>query len=153
MPLTLNTRVRELHWPDRRKQHSNVGQSNSLPIMCILPLQRSRVMCFGLVGSHYQLCTFYTVINLLVTNLFYIHARHRMIEAAWRDKKKRKKGMLQSVPWSVGRSFSDVTSAWLGSPIQPIRRNQQHRSAFLNISSQAKNANHWSVEELFLALK
>ena len=47
--------------------------------------------------------------------------------------------MLQSVPWSVGRSFSDVTSARLGSPIQPIRRNQQHRSAFLNISSQAES--------------
>ena len=48
--------------------------------MCGLPLQRGRIMYFESVGSHNQLCTFHTLINLLVTSLFYIQARHRMIE-------------------------------------------------------------------------
>ena len=29
-------------------------------------------LCFALTGSHNQLCTFHSLINLLVTNLFYI---------------------------------------------------------------------------------
>ena len=92
-------------------------------------------MCFGLVGSHNQLCTLHTLTNLLVTNLFYIHARHWMIETARQDKN----GMLQSAPWSVGRSLSDVTSVSRKSPNQPIRRSQELQSVFLNISSQAEN--------------
>ena len=144
--LKFYARLQETHRPDRqkqhsnlgqsnRKQHSNLGQSNSLPIMCILPLQRGLIMYFGLVGSQNQLCTFYTLKNVLVTNLFYIHARHRTIELATGAKN----GVLQSVPWSVGRSRSDVTSASRGSPNQPIRRNQKHRIVFLNICSQAEN--------------
>ena len=105
--LKFNASVQEIHQPNQQKQHSNPGQSNSLPIMCILPLQHGRFMCFGLVGSHNQLCTFHTLINLLVTNLFYIYAQHQMIEAArWN-----KNGVLQSVPWSVGRLLSEVTAA------------------------------------------
>ena len=92
-------------------------------------------MYFGLMGSHNQLCTFHTLINLLVAYLFYIHARHRMIEAARRDKN----NVLQGEPWSVGRLFSDVMSALCRSPNQPIRRSQEHQSMFLNISSLAEN--------------
>ena len=98
-------------------------------------------------GSRYQLCTFHTLINLLVTNLFYIHTRLQMIEAARQDKN----GVLQSVPWSVGRLLSDVTSASHGRPNQPIRRSQEHRSVFLNISLQAENSKHRSIQKLFLA--
>ena len=98
----------------KQKQHSYLGQSNSLPIICILPLQRSWSMHFGLAGSHNQLCTFHTLINSLVTNLFYIHAQRRIVEAARRDKN----GVLQSVPWSLWHSLSDMTSASCGSPNQ-----------------------------------
>ena len=91
-------------------------------------------MYFVLVGSHNQLYTFHTLVNLLVTILFYIHARHRVIEAARRDNV-----VLQSVPWSVGRSLSDKTSVSRGNPNQPIRRNQKHRSVFLDIPSHAEN--------------
>ena len=69
------------------------------------------------------------------TNLFYIHTWHRMIKAARHDKN----GMLQSLPWSVGHSLSDMMSASCRSTNQPIRRNQKHQSVFLNISSQAEN--------------
>ena len=112
-----------------------LGQWNSSPIMCILPLQRGRFLSFELVGSFNQSCAFHTLIHLLVSYLFYIYTRHRMIEAARRDKN----GVLQSVPWSVGRSLNDVTSASRGSPNQPIRRNQKHRKMFLKILSQAEN--------------
>ena len=120
---------------NRQKQHNNRGQSNSLPIMCILPLQHGRFMYFGLMGFHNQLCPFHTLINVLVTNLFYIHAQRRIVKAARRDKI----GVLQSVPWSLGHPLSDVTSASCGSPNQPIRRNKKHWSVFLNILLQAKN--------------
>ena len=63
---------------------------------------------------------FHTLIDLLVTNLFYVHARHQMIEAARRDKN----GVLLSEPWSVGHLLSDVTSASRGSLNQPIRRSE-----------------------------
>ena len=43
-------RVQEIHQPDRQKQHSNLGQSNTLPIMCIFPRQRCRFVYFELVG-------------------------------------------------------------------------------------------------------
>ena len=69
---------------------------------------------------------------------FTLHSRptrHQMMEAARRDKN----GELQSVPWSVGRSFSDETSALRGSPNQPIRRNQKHRRVFLKTPSRADN--------------
>ena len=110
------------------KNNSNRGQSNSLPIMCILPLQRGRFVYFGLMGSHNQLCTFHSD-NLLVTNLFYFHAKHWMIKAARWDKN----GVLQSVPWSDGCSLSDVTSASHGSPNQAIRHSQEDWSVFLII--------------------
>ena len=58
-----------------------------------------------------------------------------MTEAARRDKN----GVLQSVPWSVGRSLGDVTSPSRGSPNQPIKGNQKHRRVLLNISLQAEN--------------
>ena len=80
------SRIHRLDW---QKQHSNL--SNSLPIMCILPLQRGRFMYFGFVGSHNELCTSHTLIKLSISNSFYIHARHRMIETARRDKN----GVLQ----------------------------------------------------------
>ena len=127
---------KNIHQPDRHKQHSYLGQSNNSPIMCISPLQRGLFMLFELVGSHNQLCTFHTLMNLLVTNSFYIHARHRLIEATG---KRDKNGVLQNVLWSVGRSLSDVTSASRGSPNQPIRRNQKRRRVFLKIPSQAEN--------------
>ena len=57
--------VQEIHWPDRQIQHSNLGQSNNLPIMCILSLQCGRFIYFGLVGSHSQLYTFHALINFL----------------------------------------------------------------------------------------
>ena len=134
---------RNIHQPDRQNNTVYIlGQLNNSPIMCILPLQRGWDMKFEFVGSHNQLCTFHTLINWLVTNLFYIHARHRMMEAARHDKN----GMLQSVSWSVGCSLSDVTSAWCGSPNQPIRCNQKHWRVFLKIPTQAENceaANCW----------
>ena len=58
-----------------------------------------------------------------------------MTEAAWHDNN----GMLQSVPWSVGRSLSNITSASCVSPNQPIRHNLKYQSMFLNLPSQAKN--------------
>ena len=76
----------------QQEQHGNLGQSDSLPITSTLPLRRGRFVSFGLLGSHNQLCTSHTLINLLVTNLFYIHARHRMIEAA---RGETKNGVLQ----------------------------------------------------------
>ena len=68
--------------------------------------------------------------NFIGYQLFYIHTPHRMMEAARRDKN----GVLQSVPWSVGSSLGDMTSASRGSPNQPIRRSQEHQSVFLNIA-------------------
>ena len=67
---------------DKKKQHthSNLGQSNRLP-MCILPLRPVRLMYIRLVRSHNQLCTSYTLINL-----YYIHSRRWMTEAARWDK-------------------------------------------------------------------
>ena len=45
-----------LHRPgDRQKQHRNLSQSYSLPIMWVLPLQHGRFVYFGPVGSHTQL--------------------------------------------------------------------------------------------------
>ena len=58
-----------------------------------------------------------------------------MFEAARGDKN----GVLQSVPWSVGRLLSDVISVLLGSPNQPIRGNQKHRRVFLKIPSETNN--------------
>ena len=69
---------------------------------------------FWIGGSHNQMCTYKTQINVLVTNLFYIHARHHLIEAARRDKN----GMLQSVPRSAGRSLSDMMSALYRAEVQ-----------------------------------
>ena len=86
-PLKFYLRVQEIHQPDRQKQHSNLGQSNSLSIMCILPFQRGQFVHFGLVESRNQLCASRTLINLFV--IFY--TRHQMIEAARRDKN----GVLQ----------------------------------------------------------
>ena len=83
--LKLSEYVQEIHQPGRQKQHNNLGQSNSLPIVNTLPHQYGRFVYFGLVRSHNQLCTSHTLINLLVTNLFYIHARNRMIEVARRN--------------------------------------------------------------------
>ena len=94
-----------------------------------LALQCGWFMHFGLVGSHNQSYTFYALVNLLVTILFYIHAWHQMIKAARCDRN----GVLQNVPWSVGHFLSDVTSASPGSLNKPIRCNQKHQSVFLNI--------------------
>ena len=93
--------------------------------------------CVFLIGGIPQSIVYLPpLINLLVTNLFYIHAQHRMIEVARRDKN----GVLQCtmVSW-LARSLSDVTSASRGSPNQPIRDNQKHCSAFLNVASQSEN--------------
>ena len=65
---------RTIHQPDWQKQRSYLGQLNSLLIMCILPLQCGQFMYFELVWSHNQLCTFHTLINLLIASLFYSHA-------------------------------------------------------------------------------
>ena len=64
MLLKFNANVQIIHRPDRLKQHSDLGQSNSSPIMCILPLQRSRFICFGLVGP---------TINCVPSTLWYIY--------------------------------------------------------------------------------
>ena len=61
-----------------------------------------------------------------------------MIETARRNRNK-KKGVLQSVPRSIGRSLSDVTSASRESPHHLIRCDQKHRTVFLKIPSQAQN--------------
>ena len=91
----------------------------------------------------------------LKKNLFYNHTWHQMIDATRRDKN----GVLQKVPWSVGGSLSDMTSASRGSPNQPIRRNQKRRRVFLKITSQTENkifklcAKYiWSVWPNFLPL-
>ena len=101
------------------------------------------------IGGIPQSCTFHTLINLLDTNSFYTHARHQKIRATRHDKN----GLLQNVPWSVGRLLSDVTPASCGSPNQPIRCNQKHQRVFLKISSRAENweaSNCWqSAFEVF----
>ena len=94
MFMNFSARVQEIYTNPIDENNSYLGQSTSTPTMYILPLQRGRLMYFELVGSHNQLCTFHTLINCLVTNLVYIHARHRMMEAAKRDKN----GVLQIVP-------------------------------------------------------
>ena len=120
---TLLTRTTQ--WSRSVKQlTNNVHLATSAPSIYV----------FWIGGSHNQLCTFHTLINLLVANVFYIYALHQMIEAA----KWVKNGVLQSVPWSVGCLLSDVTSASCGSPNQPIRRCHEIQSMFLSISSQAK---------------
>ena len=43
-------RVKEIYWPDWQKQPDNLGQSNSLLMMCILPLQHGQFVYFELVG-------------------------------------------------------------------------------------------------------
>ena len=68
--------VQEIHQPNLQKQHSYLGQSNSLPTMCIFPLQRDQFMYFELMRSHNQLYTFHTLVNLLVTILFDNYAQH-----------------------------------------------------------------------------
>ena len=68
-------------------------------------------------------------------NSFYIHAWHQVIKAT----RCNKNGVLQNVPWWVGRLLSDVTWASHGSPNQPIRHNQKHWRVFLKIPSQAEN--------------
>ena len=80
MLLMFYVRVREIHQPDWQKQHSYLGQSNSLPIISFLPLQHGWLMYFGLMGFHNQLYTFHTLVNLLVTILFYIHVRHQKLK-------------------------------------------------------------------------
>ena len=79
-------------------------------------------------------------------NSFYTHARHRIIEATRRCKN----CVLQNVPWSVGRSLSDVTLASSESPNQPIRRNQKCRRVFLKIPSKAENWESPIVGEVYL---
>ena len=114
------------------KEHSNLGQSNSLLIMCIMPLQRRCFVYFGLMGYHNQLCTFHTLINLLVTNLFYSHAWHWMTEAARQDKN----GQLQRVPWSVG---SLAQWCYISVTQKSKAASLKHQSVFLNIPSQTDN--------------
>ena len=66
--------------PQTAQRLSNLGQSNSLSIMCISPLQRGRCVSFRSVGSHNSLSAAHAL-----TNLFDIHARHGTTEAARRD--------------------------------------------------------------------
>ena len=90
--------------------------------MCILPLQRGRFDVFWIDGIPRS------VVHLphsdkFIGYQFTLHSRptrRQMMEAARRDKN----GVLQSVPWSAGRSLRDVTTASRGSPNQPFRRNQ-----------------------------
>ena len=85
-------------------KNNNLGQSKSLPTMCILPLRRRRFAYFE--------CTSHTLIHL-----FYIHARHQMIEAARRDNN----DVLQRAMVSqLGHLLRVVTSASHGSLNQPI---------------------------------
>ena len=99
------------------------------------------------MGFHNQLCTFHTLINLLVTNLFYIQARHWMIGAAKSDNN----GGLQSVPWSVGRSLSDVTSASRGIKSKPANQTKPEESKSLKeIPSQANNWEASTCCEVYL---
>ena len=110
--------------------------------------QCGQFMYFGLVGSHYQLYTVHTLVNLLVM-LFYILARHRMIEAARRDKN----GMLQSVPWH------DVSLARKSKPsiqTQPEASKSVPEDSFAgwNLRSFQPLAKHiLSVRPIFLRLR
>ena len=79
----------EIHQPDRQKQHRNLGQPNSLPRTYSLSRQYGRFGYFGLVGSHDELCTSNTLINI-----FYIHDIER-----WKQR-----GMLLSAMVSRGRA-------------------------------------------------
>ena len=45
-------RVHKIRRPDRQKQQSNLDQSNSLPKMYMLPLQRDQFVHFEFVESH-----------------------------------------------------------------------------------------------------
>ena len=108
--------------PTDKKQHSNLGQLNSLLIMCILPLWRGWFLYFGSVGSHNQSCTSHMLINLLVTSLFCIHAWYQVIEVTRKDKS----GVLQFAMIStmvrcLPHSLNDIMSALRRSPNQPIR--------------------------------
>ena len=70
-----------------------------------------------------------------------------MMEAARRDKN----GVLQSVPWSVGRSLSDVTSASRGSPNQPIRRNEQHQRVIPEDSFAGRKLRRFKLLEKYVS--
>ena len=69
MLLKFNARVQEIHQPDQQKQHSNLGQSYSLPIMCILQFQCNWFLSFGLVAS-------YIVIHACLCNLLILVGCH-----------------------------------------------------------------------------
>ena len=98
------------------------------------------------MGSYNQLCTFHTLIDLLVTDSYYIHAWHRMIE----DTRPGKNGVLQNVPLSVGHSLSDVTSASHGSPNRSIRCNQKHQEHFWRFLHRLKTENLQTVCDVYL---
>ena len=121
MLLKFYARVQEIHRSDQQKC-INLHQSDSLPIMCILPLQRGWFVHFGLVGSHNQLCTSHTLINLV-----YIHAQHLIIKAARWEKKWCAAVCHHQCHGQLGaRSCRDVTSALCRSQKKPIKGNQKH---------------------------
>ena len=127
-------RVKEIHQPNQQKQHSNLGQSNTLPIMCILLFQRSRFMYFGLVGSQNQLCT--TTLNFYWLPICFTF----MPKIKW---SKQLAAKCATVSWSLTQ-WHDVSMAQKSK--QPIRCNQKHQSVFLNIFLPAENCNvskHW----------
>ena len=104
--------VQEIHRSDRQK--NNLGQSNSLPIICILPLQRGRFVHSGLKGP---------TINSVSLTRWYINStfktRHRLIKAARQGRDKN--GVLQCAMVSqLGHSLRVVTSSSRGRSNQPI---------------------------------
>ena len=101
-------------------KNNNLGQSKSLPTMCILPLRRRRFAYFE--------CTSHTLIHL-----FYIHAWHRMIEAARRGRDKN--DVLQCAMVSqFGHSLNVVTSSSRGSSNQPISFLKLRRNMALRVA-------------------
>ena len=75
--------VQEIRQPDRQKQHSKCRSVNQLTNNVHLATSSEQLICFfGLVGLHKQLCTFHTLINLLIPKLFYNYARYQMIDEA-----------------------------------------------------------------------
>ena len=123
-----------------------LGQSNSLPILCILPLQRCQFVCFGLPGPYNLWCASYMLIEL-----FCIHTWHRMIEAArWN-----KNGMLQCAMVSAVVSWLVCAVIWCQHRMKvqtsqsEANRNMNWWRVFVNIPSQSKD---WKPSKCWLSV-
>ena len=111
MLLKVYARVQEIHQPDRQKQYSNLGQSNSLYL--VTSALSIYIFCIGGIP---QSVVYLSHSDKSVGYQFISHSRPTSNDrSSWA---RLKNGVLQSVPRSVDRILGDVTSASRGNPNQ-----------------------------------